>query len=91
MPTTPSFCHLPYPLPLPLHAHTQLHEPVPAGALEGVSVVMGGTSESCDTACTKVGKQCSQKHLAVLDNCDRLREQVGGCLSMGGAWSRSRV
>mmetsp|Transcript_18603 Transcript_18603/g.39956 ORF Transcript_18603/g.39956 Transcript_18603/m.39956 type:complete len:200 (-) Transcript_18603:575-1174(-) len=59
-----------------------LTEPLPANALDKVEVVMSALGESCDTACTKRGKQCSSKHLPYLNSCDRLREHVGceaGC------------
>mmetsp|Transcript_12588 Transcript_12588/g.30884 ORF Transcript_12588/g.30884 Transcript_12588/m.30884 type:complete len:273 (-) Transcript_12588:212-1030(-) len=65
-------------------ARPMLSEPLAPDALKGVEVVMSNSDETCDAACSRRGKRCSSKHLAILNTCDRLREQVGceaGCES----------
>ncbi len=62
----------------------QLSDPVAAGALEGVRVIMSEQGESCDHACSSNAKKqkCSTEALQVLNTCDSLREHVGceaGC------------
>lgn len=64
-----------------------LSPPPPAGALDGVDAVLGAPGLSCDAACAQAkggAKQCSQRHLPLLDACDRLRESVAceaGCVA----------
>lgn len=52
----------------------QLAAPLPPGALQGVSLLLSAAGDSCDAACRKQGKTCSEEHLRVADSCDRLRE-----------------
>lgn len=58
-------------------------DPLPAGALDGVSLVVSKQGESCEAACRGGGgKACSERHLPHANSCDRLREHVGceaGC------------
>jgi hypothetical protein len=60
----------------PLRPPPQLSQPLPKGALDGVTVLMGPAGQSCDQACKAQKLRCSSKHLALLNTCDRLREQV---------------
>ncbi|GBF90624.1 hypothetical protein Rsub_03196 [Raphidocelis subcapitata] len=63
-----------------------LSPPLPAGALEGVTIVMGTPGFSCDATCERLGQRCSPPHLRPLDTCDRLREVVAceaGCVVEG--------
>lgn len=72
-----SQCSLVYP-----SCYVQLTAPLPEGALDNVLISMSAEGSSCDATCSKVGKKCSLQHLALLNNCDRLREHVGceaGC------------
>lgn len=57
----------------------QLSQPLPAGALDGVSVTLSDQGEACDQACAKKGKRCNADKLALLNTCDRLREKVRVC------------
>lgn len=60
----------------------QLSDPLPAGALDGVTVTMSEAGESCDTACKRISLTCSVQHFNVINSCDRLREHVAceaGC------------
>lgn len=68
-----------------------LSEPLPEGALENVKVVVSSAGQSCSEACEAPlgggGKKCSGSHMALLNSCDRLRENVGceaGCEAAGG-------
>jgi hypothetical protein len=57
--------------------------PLPAGALDGVLVVMSAAGASCDTVCGEQGARCSAAHLPTLNSCDRLREVLNceaGCM-----------
>lgn len=45
----------------------------PKGALDGVTVVLGPSGVSCDTACALDGLVCSVAHLQYLNSCDQLR------------------
>ena len=61
---------------------TQLLDPLPAGALDRVNVIMSGQGEACGEACKAINKRCSAQHLVHLNTCDSLRERVGceaGC------------
>ncbi len=43
---------------------------------------MSSAGQACDSACSNVKKQCSPKHLILLNDCDRLRDNIGceaGC------------
>lgn len=62
-------------------------EPLPAGALDGVSLVLGDANDSCETACSKRKQRCSAPHLKWANSCDRLREVAGceaGCEALKG-------
>eukprot|EP00879_Flechtneria_rotunda_P017049 GHRR01017856.1.p1 GENE.GHRR01017856.1~~GHRR01017856.1.p1 ORF type:complete len:301 (+),score=83.81 GHRR01017856.1:437-1339(+) len=61
-----------------------LSPPLPAGSLDGVTVVLSAAGASCSTMCEQKGLVCSQKHLHLLNSCDRLREVLNceaGCES----------
>lgn len=68
----------------PAAAQAQLSDPLPPGALDGVTVIMSAASESCDEACGKQGGACSAQHLAIINSCDKLRELVSGSNSSCG-------
>ncbi|KAI8463556.1 MAG: hypothetical protein J3K34DRAFT_526900 [Monoraphidium minutum] len=73
-----------------------LSPPLQPHALDGVSVVFGAAGNSCDVACAAHAAgapprpggapaqyHCSERHLPLLDTCDRLREHCGceaGCV-----------
>jgi hypothetical protein len=68
---------------LPHSAPLQLSAPLPAGSLEGVTVLLSASGASCATMCQQKGLACSQKHLHYLNSCDRLREVTNceaGCI-----------
>mmetsp|Transcript_57625 Transcript_57625/g.117299 ORF Transcript_57625/g.117299 Transcript_57625/m.117299 type:complete len:277 (-) Transcript_57625:9-839(-) len=57
-------------------------DPLPQGALNGVTLTVSKQGESCDTACRAIRRSCSESHLNNANSCDRLREHVGceaGC------------
>jgi hypothetical protein len=53
-----------------------MSQPLPKGALDGVTVLMSTSGQSCDQACKAQSRRCSSAHLELLNTCDRLREQV---------------
>ncbi len=64
-------------------APKQLSPPLPPAALEGITVVLGPAGLSCDAVCAQQSGACSQRHLATLNSCDRLREHSNceaGCV-----------
>uniref|UniRef100_A0A383V7Q5 SREBP regulating gene protein n=1 Tax=Tetradesmus obliquus TaxID=3088 RepID=A0A383V7Q5_TETOB len=60
-----------------------LSAPLPAGSLDGVTVLLTAAGASCGTMCQQKGLACSQQHLHFLNSCDRLREVTNceaGCI-----------
>lgn len=60
-----------------------LSSPLPKGALDDVTVLLGASGASCSTVCQQKGLACSQTHLHFLNGCDRLREVTNceaGCI-----------
>lgn len=56
--------------------------PIPAGSLDGVTVLLGGDGMACEEVCSKDNKSCSAQHMRFINSCDKLREFVGceaGC------------
>jgi hypothetical protein len=56
----------------------QLSPPLPAGTLDGVTLVLSAAGSSCAAMCEQQGMACSQTHIHHVNSCDRLRE-VGNC------------
>eukprot|EP00882_Tetradesmus_deserticola_P019802 GHRQ01021342.1.p1 GENE.GHRQ01021342.1~~GHRQ01021342.1.p1 ORF type:complete len:337 (+),score=147.70 GHRQ01021342.1:315-1325(+) len=61
------------------HCFSKLGKPMlsaalPAGSLDGISLLLSASGGSCATTCQQKGLACSQHHLHFLNSCDRLRE-----------------
>eukprot|EP00877_Chromochloris_zofingiensis_P007620 jgi/Chrzof1/3110/Cz12g12110.t1 len=66
-----------------MHVLMQTSDPIPDGALNGTTVVLGVAGTSCEVSCSKDGMTCSQQHMQYINSCDMLRQHThceAGCV-----------